>query len=53
MYTITIYDTQWWSNEDLCWRFRMLTWHQLQEVLSNPHNERVHYVKKNLEGCAQ
>lgn len=53
MYTITIYDTQWWSNEDQSWHFKMLSYTQLQEVLKNPSNERVHYIKRNIEGCAQ
>ena len=42
-YAYKIYNVDYWSNEENCWRFSTVTGPQLKNILENPKNERVTY----------
>ncbi len=42
-YAYQMFDVEFWSNEDNCWRFLTVTGPQLKNILENPKNERITY----------
>lgn len=43
MYAYQLFNVDFWSNSEHCWRYETVTGTQLQSILSNPDNERVTY----------
>ena len=40
-----LYNVQYWSNEENCWRFEMgVNTARLQAIKNNPNNERIDYA---------
>jgi hypothetical protein len=40
-----LYNVQYWSNEEKCWRFEIgVSAERLRAIIKNPNNERVDYA---------
>lgn len=42
-----MYDVEFWSKEEGCWRYLTVTGPQLKTILENEQNERVSYREMN------
>lgn len=43
MYAYQLFNVDFWSNDEQCWRYETVTGTQLQSILNNPSNERITY----------